>query len=181
MQCLQRGLNLQPLDLESSTQPLSHSTPQIMCVNKCMSNNTLKMQDLIPLDVVNKYICQCCLLTNFANFWTQIKTNKMSGLIWIQTNTLILFLNFLYFLNNFEKKNSKRKMHDYFAKVKQQNQHFPISSFIGFTTPLGVILKALLENFSSVENHFFSKNSFKNTIIMSSSLDPGQARHFAGA
>ena len=27
------------------------------------------------------------------------------------------------------------------------------------------------------QNHFFQKNSFRNTIRVSNSLDPGQARH----
>ena len=30
------------------------------------------------------------------------------------------------------------------------------------------------------QNHFFQKNSFRNIIRVSNSLDPGQARHFVG-
>ena len=38
----------------------------------------------------------------------------------------------------------------------------------------------ILSSADFFQNQFFSKNSFRNTIRVSNSLDPDQARHFVG-
>ena len=43
-----------------------------------------------------------------------------------------------------------------------------------------VIFQAFLSSADFFQNQFFSKNSFRNTIRVSNSLDPDQARQFVG-